>query len=308
MPQSNVFDSLATLMEHVSAWFAPLHRVFPGIPWMGIFSSSLLLIVCWPLIFVLTRLIRTKVSERYSPQHGLIASKLFFHGSFALVTLMIISQFPGIRLAPLLGTAGVIGVAVGFASQTSFSNIISGFFLVFEKPFVIDDVIEVNGITGQVVSIDMISVKLRTSDNKLVRIPNETMIKSAVTNQTYYPIVRSDIALSIRHEENFGRVRELLLDIARRNPLCLVEPGPVVAFSGYGTSAVDLLFSVWSTRSDGLQLKNTMQEEIKLRFDAEGVEIPYPHMTLMGGGARGVLEIAAEATAEKPAEKAQDKV
>ena len=293
---SNFFDSLVLLVDTVSAWFEPLRGAFPMVPWGGLLTSAVLLIICWPLIFFVTRVVRNKVSVHYSPQHGLIASKLFFHGSFLLVTLMILSQFPGFRLAPLLGTAGVIGVAVGFASQTSFSNIISGFFLVFERPFVIDDVIEVNGITGQVVSIDMISVKLRTADNKLVRIPNETMIKSAVTNATYYPIVRSSIALGITHTENFGRVRELLLDIARRNPFCLVEPAPVVAFSGYGTASVDLLFTVWSTRAEALQLKNSMQEEIKARFDAEGVEVPVPPLAYPSN----VAGQAAAPAGEKP--------
>jgi len=184
-----------------------------------------------------------------------------------------------------LGAAGIAGIAIGFASQTSVSNIISGLFLIGEKPLEVNDVINVGSTTGIVLSIDTLSVKLRTFDNKFVRIPNETLIKSEFTNITKFPIRRVDINLGVAYKEDIGKVRNILLDIAHKNPLCLIDPEPIIILSGFGNSSVDIFLGVWATKADWLQLKNTITEEIKLRFDAEGIEIPFPHRTIYFGEA-----------------------
>ena len=143
--------------------------------------------------------------------------------------------------------------------------------------------ITVDNVTGQVLSIDMLSIKLRTFDNKFVRIPNETIIKSRVMNVTRFPIRRLDVNVSIAYKEEIAKTREVLLDIATKNPLCLQEPEPIVVFSGFGNSSIDLLFAVWAPKTDWLKLKNSIQEEIKLRFDEEEIEIPFPHLSLYTG-------------------------
>ena len=103
----------------------------------------------------------------------------------------------GFKLSVLLGAAGILSVAVGFASQTSASNFISGLFLTLERPFSVGDVIRVGTTTGEVLSIDLLSVKLRTYDNLMVRIPNETLIKSEMTTLTRFPIRRYDLMLGV---------------------------------------------------------------------------------------------------------------
>jgi len=177
----------------------------------------------------------------------------------------------------------VLGIALGFASQTSVSNVISGLFLIAERPFVVDDLIEVGGVTGRVVSIDTLSVQLRTFDNRMVRIPNETLVKSQMINITRYPIRRVDVRIGVAYKEDAAHIRALLLDIAEQNPTCLMEPEPVVIFDGFGESSLNFLFGVWATQQNFLKLKNGIQEDIKARFDAEGIEIPFPHRTLYVG-------------------------
>ncbi|MFB6240092.1 MAG: mechanosensitive ion channel family protein, partial [Gemmatimonadota bacterium] len=181
---------------------------------------------------------------------------------------------------------GILGIALGFASQTSVSNIISGFFLMAEQPFVVDDIIQVGGTggtIGRVQSIDMLSVKLRTFDNKFVRIPNESLIKTEVTTITRYPIRRVDVAVGVAYKEDVEHVRQALLEVAHANPLCLMEPEPVVLFDGYGESSLNFSFRVWATRENWLELKNTIHEDVKDKFDEEGIEIPFPHRTLYTG-------------------------
>ena len=200
-------------------------------------------------------------------------------GLFAASALMEL----GFDLSVLLGAAGILTVAIGFASQTSASNVISGLFLLGERPFAVGDIIRVNGTVGEVLSVDLLSVKLRTFDNLFVRIPNETMIKSEVTNLRRFPIRRVDLQIGVAYKEDLRRVREVLMEVAARNPLCLEEPAPLIIFQGYGDSSINHQFSVWAKTEHFLDLRNSIPVEIKEAFDAHNIEIPFPHRTLYTG-------------------------
>lgn len=193
----------------------------------------------------------------------------------------------GFNLGVLLGAAGILSVALGFASQTSASNIISGLFLIVERPFAVGDVVKVGGTTGEVLSIDLLAVKLRTFDNLYVRIPNETLIKSEVQTLTRFPLRRVDIQVGVAYDTDLDLVREVLLRVAERNPLALEDPRPLVIFVGFGDSSINFQFSVWGKIENFLELKNTIQVDLKKAFDDAGIEIPFPQRTLsVAGGSR----------------------
>lgn len=189
----------------------------------------------------------------------------------------------GFSLAVLLSAAGVLSVAIGFASQTSASNLISGLFLVGERPFELGDLIKVGDTVGEVLSIDLLSVKLRTFDNLFVRIPNESLIKTQMTNLTRFPIRRFDMQVGVAYRENISKVREVLAEVAEQNPLCLDEPAPLFMFTGFGDSSLNIQFSVWAKKESFRDLRNTMHEQVKNAFDAAGIEIPFPHRSLYSG-------------------------
>jgi small-conductance mechanosensitive channel len=182
-----------------------------------------------------------------------------------------------------LGAAGILTVAIGFASQTSASNLISGLFVIAERPFVVGDVIRIEGTTGEVLSVDLLSVKIRTFDNLYVRIPNESIIKSQITNLTHFPIRRLDMQIGVAYKEDLERVRRIVFDVADKNPDCLEEPPPLYIFQEYGDSALAFQFSVWAKRENFLELKNSMHLDIKSAFDEQGIEIPFPHRSLYSG-------------------------
>ena len=245
---------------------------------------GILLLVLFPVLLLFTRWIRKYVTKKISAQQGMIVSKLIFYTGVFAITFSVLAEM-GFKLTHLLGAAGIVGIAVGFASQTSISNIISGLFLIAEKPFEVNDVITVQGVTGMVLSIDTLSVKIRTFDNKFVRIPNETIIKNELTNITRFPIRRVDLKVGVAYKEEIGRVREILMDLARQNPLCLNEPEPMVIFNGFGDSSQDFLFAAWAEKADWLLLKNSIAEDVKKKFDEENIEIPFPHLSLYTGSA-----------------------
>ena len=216
-------------------------------------------------------------------QQRMIVSRAIYYLLLGLFLLSALHEL-GFSLSILVGAAGILSVAVGFASQTSASNLISGLFLIVERPFSVGDVITLGGTTGEVLSIDLLSVKLRTFDNLYVRIPNETLIKSEVTTLTKFPIRRIDLQLGVAYKEDIAKVRELLFQLAEENPLSLEEPKPLFIFLGFGDSAINLQFSIWVKRENFLDLKNAIQEEIKTAFEHEGIEIPFPQRTLVAGG------------------------
>jgi small-conductance mechanosensitive channel len=232
---------------------------------------------------VLFSIVADRLMRRRASTHAaqLVRKFIFYTGVTGLVlTLLIELDFD---LTGLLATAGIATVAVGFAAQTSLSNLISGLFLIGEKPFRIGDLIRVEGTLGVVESIDLLSIKLRTLDNLFVRIPNENMIKGPVTNITRYPIRRMDIQIGVAYKEDAGRVMQLLKDIARKNPMALDDPEPLILFNEFGDSALQFRFGVWFEKSNYLELRNSLMSDIQSCFNREGIEIPFPHITLYTG-------------------------
>ncbi len=239
-----------------------------------------MLIVAGFFVAKLVSLALTRATKNHIDSHHLMMIK---RGSYYLIlVLFIISALHqmGFNLSVLLSAAGILSVAIGFASQTSASNIISGLFLITERPFTVGDVIRIGATSGEVIAIDLLSVKLRTFDNLYVRIPNETLIKSEMTNMTRFPIRRIDLMIGVAYKEDVRKVRTVMEQVAEENPLCLDEPKPLFIFLGFGESSLNLQFSVWAKRENFIELKNSIQIEIKEAFDANAIDIPFIQRSL----------------------------
>lgn len=257
---------------------------------LQIIRVILVVVIAVPVLLLLRNWARSFFTKNYSTHYGMLGGKVVFYSGIIVILITILGQL-GISLAPLLAGAGIVGVALGFASQTSVSNIISGLFLIAEQPFKVDDIINVNGTIGIVMSIDVLSVKLRTFDNMFVRIPNEMIIKTEVINLTRFPIRRFNAKVSVAYKEDISKVREILMKVAEKNKYSLSEPAPQIIFEAFGTSSIDLDFRIWAPVDEWIHLKNTIQEEIKKRFDEEEIEIPFPHLSFYTGSESEPLPI-----------------
>lgn len=232
--------------------------------------------------FIATRfsnLAERTIAKRFSRHHALVVRRCIFYLIFIIFFVSSL-QHLGFKLSVLLGAAGVFTVAISFASQTAASNLISGIFLLFEHPFKVGDTVEVKGITGVIESIDLLSTKMKTPDNKLVRIPNEAMIKSEITNLSYFSTRRIDLIVSIAYECDVSQVKTMLLKIADDCEQVLKEPAPYVSIDNFANSAVELKFMVWVNTAEVTLTRNILQEKIKHVFDREGIEIPPPQITV----------------------------
>ncbi len=268
-----------------------MSELFSGIGISEFLTADRVGSLVWALITLLTGILLARLTssaigrairKRVGDHEALLFRRLSFYTLLAIVIVVTMQQL-GFKPGVLLGTAGILSIAIGFASQTSVSNLISGLFLMTERPFKVGDQLEIDGRVGVVLSIDLLSVKLRMFDNVMMRVPNEHMIKTTVLNRTRFPIRRADIQIGVAYKENTVKVREILFDVADRNPLCLDEPAPRFIYRGYGNSALELQFSVWCARENFFEVRTGLHEQIKAAFDDNGIEIPFPHRTLYTG-------------------------
>jgi small-conductance mechanosensitive channel len=242
--------------------------------------SALVVMFAIIIIFNIIQLVTGKIlKNRLSPQRTFIVKKTIQYTGFVMAALFVFRSM-GFDTPAVLGAAGVIGIGVGFAAQTSLSNFISGFFLLSEKPFQVGDVINVDGIIGVVLSVDLLSVKLRTFDNLFIRVPNETLIKSNVTTLTRFPIRRLDLSFNVSYQADLERVREVLLDIAAKNPYVLDNPLPIFRVDAFDRAGPQVVFNVWFDRNNLLDTRTSMYMTIQKRFGEEGIELPYQKVDL----------------------------
>jgi small-conductance mechanosensitive channel len=245
---------------------------------------GVILVVGLLLISALEIIIKKLLPKRFTQQRKMLINRFVRYTGIVILFLIIISELD-IDLTAIFGAAGVIGIVIGVASQTSIGNIVSGFFLISEKPFELGDLIRIGDKTGTVYSIDLLSIKIKTLDNLLLRIPNQTVISTEVINVTKFPIRRLDIDLSVAYKEDLEKVMEVIKRVVKRNPFCLDEPEPLVVFKDFGASGINILLGVWFERANFLKVKNSIFMEIKSTFDAEGIEIPFPHVSIYTGEA-----------------------
>ena len=225
------------------------------------------------LLRVVVAIIRRILKRRTTAQVAMLVTKGINYVGIGIILTLVLVEL-GVNLAPILGAAGIVGLAIGIASQASLSNIISGLFLVSEKPFEIGDVISTGDTKGVVEAIDLLSVKIRTFDNLYVRVPNERLANAQLTNITRYPIRRLDLTVTVSYSEDLLRVQSVLRELAAAEPLCLNEPPPVVLFLEFGDIGAKILLGSWFQKSDFIELKNRISAAILARFRDEGIRVP----------------------------------
>jgi small-conductance mechanosensitive channel len=286
----------------VMAWFGAL----AASETVGDWIRAVLLVLGGVLLARAARFtVRRGLVRTLSVQQRVMLERALTYTILALFVVSALRQL-GFNLGVLVGAAGIVTVAIGFASQTSASNLISGLFLTLEGAVAVGDVIKVEGISGEVLSVDLLSTKVRTFDNLLVRIPNETMVKTQITNYNRFPIRRVDLQVGVAYKQDLEEVKRVLLEVADDNPLALEEPAPLLIAQGFGESSVNYQFSVWAKRENYLELRNGMQHGIKKAFETHGIEIPFPHRTLIMRGPEAPGSGGGSAAAEPVEEEEED--
>ena len=231
----------------------------------------------WALARTVRKLfLRLSNSEKRLPiQIGKFLSKFVVALIWALAGVQALRAV-GVDLVGILGAAGVAGVAIGFASQTSLSNLISGVFLVVERSLSIGDYVKTGGLEGTVESINLLSIYLRQPDNALIRIPCESIIKNPVVNYTRQHMRRCDFEVGVDYSTNLAQVQAVVHEVAEALPIIAQIPEPVVQFIGFGESSLDVRIGVWGPATDYHTIRYTFAKALMDAFGKAGISIPFP--------------------------------
>ena len=287
----NALSTVEKAVDQVSKSVPGVNRFSEIEGWMdkGIKAAVILVISLLALKFFSMFLHRI-MSGRMTTQGATLLTRWVWRVGFAIIILNILKQL-GFDLFAILGAAGIAGVAIGFAAQNSLSNVISGLFLMGERSINLDDFLEVSGVQGTVEEIGLLSVTLRTLDNRQVRIPNESLLKGVIINVRRYPIRRYDLKIGVSYNEDLDKVIGVLKKTLTHNTVCLDSPEPLIVFTGFGSSSCDFLVGAWCRKEDYDELRTSLTRAIKEAFDREGIEIPFNYTVLTGGKASTPLNI-----------------
>ena len=202
------------------------------------------------------------------------------------VTVIIVMECLNIEATSLVAVLSVVGLAFSLALQSFLSNAAGGMQILASHPFSEGDFVEAGGCSGTVEEIGLFYTKLTTPDNKLVQMPNSSIVTANITNFSQQPTRRVELKVSASYDAAPDRVIALLARMAAEHPLILDDPNQMIHVDGYGGSAVQYVMRVWCANADYWTVYYDLMDGFKAAFDAAGIEMTYPHLNIhLGDGA-----------------------
>ncbi|GAK52468.1 MscS Mechanosensitive ion channel [Candidatus Moduliflexus flocculans] len=196
-----------------------------------------------------------------------------------LFGLMIALNAIGVDTATLTVAFGALGIGIGFGLQSIFNNFISGLILLFERPIEVGHVLEINGVWGQVETINVRSTVIRTFDNSAIIIPNADIISNQVTNWTFQDArMRRAIKVGVAYGSDPKLVEQTLYEIAQKHPRVLTNPAPLVHFSDFGENALLFILRFWTLLDYGVPTETEIRIEIDRTFKEKNIVIAFPQL------------------------------
>jgi len=228
--------------------------------------------------FITVNVRRTLIDRMKRDQLEILLKIIYF--GILIIAFISVSPSIGIKLSGLLVAGGIAGIVIGFASQSIVSNLISGLFLIWEKPIKIGDQINVDGVSGFVEDIHIMSTIVRTYDGLYVRIPNERVFTSSITNYVANPVRRFEYTIGIRYADDAERAIEIIRRIIDEHPFALKHPEPAVFVDSLGESSVNIVAKIWAPSSEWYSVKMDLLWKIKKELENNGIEIPFPQRVI----------------------------
>lgn len=261
----DVFKPLSDLLSNTS-FMVTLDKII---------ASVLVLVVGLLLAYMFRRLVYRVAFRVTPPGIAKSLSNLTYYVvvSIAVVTILAIL---GVNVISLIVAGGVIGIILGFASQTIVSNLLAGIFLYWDKPFKPGDPVNIEGVAGIVKEISILSTRIQTWDGVYVRIPNEKVFTTTIVNYGRMPIRRVELKASIAYKEDFERALEVIRRLVDQHPLVLAKPEPVIYVSQLGSDGVEITIQVWTPTSEWINVKRELLWLVKKELTKAGIEIPFP--------------------------------
>ena len=239
-------------------------------------SAGLAFLVFWALWKATARLL-TAVFTR--AQLDLTASAFvltILRFTFTIVGALTVLAQLGVDTTSVLTSLGVMGLTIGFAAQDTLSNIISGLFIFWDRPFVLGDLVEVDGEYGRVDQITLRSTRVVTPDGRMLAIPNKVVASGKVASYTNFPNLRLDIDLTVGVTEDLDRIRRILLDLVAADPDFLAQPPPAVVVTALNDYNVAMQLRAWlEDEKTHVRKRLALRESAFEALRSAGVEMPF---------------------------------
>lgn len=245
-----------------------------------VITSIIAILIFFIAYKVIKHLVRKAATKTLQPTAVNIITKAITYIFYVIIVMYILGLF-GIKLSAIWGAAGIAGVAIGFAAQTSVSNLISGLFVVTDKAMKAGDFIEVAGISGTVESIGIISVKIKTVDNQMIRIPNSTIINSNLVNYSTNENRRYVFEFSVDYGTDLDKALEIVKTVPARCPTVILDNpdlAPAAFWTTLGASGINGVLCVWFNKADLWATKTKICSELVKTFNENGINIPFNRM------------------------------
>jgi len=213
-----------------------------------------------------------------------------------------------ISVGPLLAVVGAAGFAIAFALQDSLSNFANGLMILFFRPFDVGHFIDAGGVSGKVESLNLVSTTIKTLDNRLMVVPNNKVWQDVITNASALDERRVDMEFGIGYNDDIDKAQAILEAVVAAHPKVLEKPAPKICVNSLGASSVNFIVRPWAKRAHRMGVFWDITREVKKRFDAEGIGIPYPqrdvHLYLSDADREDII---ARLTADPPGSSAASK-
>ncbi len=239
-----------------------------------IVGAALIIFVMYVVFRLIKKALKKATAHRLEEYQFATLAKIINY-IFYVLAVMYVLTVAGVNLNAVWGAAGIAGVAIGFAAQTSVSNLISGLFVLGEKAMKVGDFIVVGAVSGTVDAVGLLSVKIHTLDNQMVRIPNSAIINASFQNNSYFAVRRFTFAVSVSYDTDMPTALAALKRVPAQCPTVLSEPAPNAWFDGFGASGINMTLAVYLNSGDLVQTKNDVLTAIKAAFDKAGITIPF---------------------------------
>lgn len=278
--------------EGVTALEEVLKAGFAGFTVEKILTALLSTVICLVVIKILMKL--TDRAMRRVELESTI-KKLIRGGIKALLLFLAVIVVMGcldIPVTSLVAVLSVVGLAFSLALQNFLSNVAGGLQLLASQPFKVGDFVEAGACSGTVAEIGLFYTKLRGIDNRLVQLPNSTIVSSTIINYSSEELRRVELRVTASYDAPTDQVRQVLARLVGEHPLTLATPEPLIRVSAYQESAIEYIIRVWCANEDYWTVYYDLLENIKPAFDQQGIEMTYPHlnvhmMDLEGHSAQG---------------------
>lgn len=218
-------------------------------------------------------------ARKVDPTIAKFTKNITFYVLFALVIITALGQL-GVQTASFVAVIGAAGLAVGLALQGSLANFAAGVLLIMFRPLKIGDYVEAGGTAGVVKEISIFSTIMTTPDNKTVIVPNSGIMGGNITNYSTQAERRVDFTVGVSYSANLELVRDELKKIAAEDERIIQEKDVTIGLVALADSSVNFVFRVWTRTENYWPLYFDTNEKIKKRFDAAGIEIPFPQRVI----------------------------